>query len=134
MLLAVAKTKLVGDQAGHFKTETKMFRRLRQPVVHGFRAGGVIKGGVDFHGGKMTGIKLKPLSLREMCGIKDVAPIVVTPCTGSDFDFLLCSGIQSGCILNPAPTYLNRTPAESGFKGRTSHLTSIFPSISVTRL
>jgi hypothetical protein len=127
LFLAVAKAQFVGDQAGHFATETEVFRGPLHPMGDGLRAGRVVKGRVHLDGGKMPRVKFEPLVLREMGRIESFPPIVVAPCTGADFDFLRCNGIQNENIQNPAPIYLNRMPGESGFEGQDKSLDGDIP-------
>ena len=91
---AIVQLARVRDFAGQLAGEAESGRRHFHPAQGGFLRGRAVKSGVDFHGGKITGIKLEPAGLGQVRRIKGVAPVLERPGTGAHSYFLLIRQVQ----------------------------------------
>src|SRR5438045_1445415 len=89
-----ARTAGGGDFARKVAGKAKRRRRVLDPAANSRFGGDVIKGGIDFDGGKIIRVELEPARGREFGRIKITEPFLETPRAGADSDFLLCGEIQ----------------------------------------
>ncbi len=91
---AIAQSTGVRNLAWEFAGETKSSWRDFDPTLNGRFGRGSIKCRIDFHSREVIGVKFEPLGLWQVRGIKRAAPVVETPRTGSDANFMLVDQIQ----------------------------------------
>jgi len=101
---AIAQPASVRDLPGKFAGEPKSSRCNLDPTTNGRFGGSTVKGRIDFHGGKVIGVKLEPLRLRQIRRIKRAMPVFKSPCARADAYFMLIGQIQWGVISSAGET------------------------------
>ena len=82
------------DFPRQFASESKCRRRRFDPSPDGFFDRRAVKSGVDLDRRETARVKLEPMGLGQVCGIKRAAPLIETPGTRADADLLLIVQIQ----------------------------------------